>query len=50
MEKTANGWDVIDRDPGVLFLEYEFHPGAHATTFARASREASDSSSAPERV
>ena len=34
MEKTKNGWTVLDRDAGVLSLEYTFIKGATANTFA----------------
>ncbi|MFT5434326.1 MAG: hypothetical protein ACI9OJ_005039 [Myxococcota bacterium] len=34
MEKTAAGWNVIDRAAGVLSINYEFTKGAGATTFA----------------
>jgi hypothetical protein len=34
MERTPNGWTVIDEDAGVLVYKYLFRPGSEATTFA----------------
>lgn len=39
MERTPNGWTIIDNEAGVLAYEYSFAPGAKANGFAARTQD-----------